>query len=224
MTLTLTRPKTVSDALVLGGAPRVHLLPGEVDEARKAKGIRSRLLGVLVGVLVLAVGGVGLASLSLASATNEQSTQQAQTAALSAELLKYGSVTSIQGQLDDIKTVQPLATEGEILWAPYVATIQATLPAGTSIKAFTAKLDVASADTPESNPLVGTHVATLSVTANGPQAALSGWLASLGSVKGVVNATPGVVAKTDTPGVYTTNVDLLLAKSVAANRFGKVAK
>ena len=225
MRLALASPS--NDALVLGGTPRAHLLPKEVAAQRKAKSLRRNLLLGLAGVVVVVIGGVAFVSIQLAAANADQLTAQSQTAALTAQQRKYGAVTSVQSQVQDIKTVQPLAVSGEILWGPYIESLQATLPAGVTIVQFDAKLAQAptsatSAPT-AATPLQGDHVATLSVTAMGPQAAISQWLAIVPSLKGVVNSNPGAVAVSP-DGQYKANVDLLIGKDVLAQRFTKVAK
>jgi len=209
-----------ADVLTLGGAPRVHLLPKEVEEQRKSRSVRRLLLTALASVVALVVIGVGIASLGLGSATSGQATEQARSAALSAQLNKYASVTSIQSTLNDIKNLQPVATDGEILWTPFIASLQGTLPAGTTISSVTAKLDPASAISAgaSANPLLNTHVATLSVTAVGSQADISAWLGNLSVLKGVANVSPGAISLAASGG-YTADVDLLLNSDVVAHPF-----
>jgi hypothetical protein len=226
MRLALASPS--SDALVLGGTPRAHLLPKEVAAQRKAKSLRRNLLLGLAGVVIIVIGGVAFVSIQLAAANADQLTAQSQTAALTAQQRKYGAVTSVQSQVQDIKTVQPLSVSGEILWGPYIESLQATLPAGVTIVQFDAKLaqvptNATAAAPTTATPLQGDHVATLSVTAMGPQAAISQWLAIVPSLKGVVNSNPGAVAVSP-DGRYKANVDLLIGKGVLAQRFTKVAK
>lgn len=227
MRLALASPS--ADALVLGGTPRAHLLPKEVALARRAKSIRRNLLLGLAGVVVIVIGGVAFVSIQLASANADQLTAQSQTAALTAQQRKYGAVTSVQGQVQDIQAVQPLAVTGEILWGPYLASLQSTLPAGVTIVQFDAKLAQPSANAGASGASAsanakGDNVATLTVTAMGPQAAISQWLAAVPSLKGVLSSNPGAVAVSP-GGLYKADVDLLIGKDVLAQRFTtKVAK
>jgi hypothetical protein len=214
----MSRTNPTGDVLELGAVPRVHLLPAEVIAQRKAKGLRQRLLTILVGVVVLVGVAVGVASLGLASATSEETLEQTHSAALLAQAATFSSVTDIQNQLDDINRLQPAVTSNEILWSDFVASVATTLPSGTSITAFSAALEPIVA-TPETDPLKGKHVATLNITALGPQSSVSDWLARLLSVPGVVDATPGDVALSATPGLYIVKVELLISTDVLANRF-----
>jgi len=207
-----------SEALVLGGIPRVHLLPPEIEGQRKVKAFRRSLLAglaVTILVVIVAVGGV---SLFLGTAVAGQANEQAQGVLLATQLKKYSSVTGVQSQVDAITVAQPVGVTGEILWAPFMASLQATLPAGITLTSFTAQLDAAG-KTSTTNPLVNDHVATISVTAQGPQAVLTGWLAQLTGIKGIVGATPGAFSISPDPAQYVVNVDLLIGSDATAHRF-----
>ncbi len=206
------------DGLELGAVPRVHLLPPEVEGQRKVKAFRRSLLaGLAFAVLavIIATGGV---SLLLAGALAAQAVEQAQAVSIATQLKKYSSVTGVQTQVDAITAAQPVAVDREILWSPFMATLQATLPAGVVVTSFTAQLNPAGT-TVTTNPLVGDHVATISVTARGPQSVLTDWLGQLTTVKGVVGATPGAFSISPDPAQYVVNVDLLINSDVTAHRF-----
>lgn len=222
----ITLGRASNDSLVFGGVPQVHLLPTEIDEQRKAQAFRRKLLIGLGAVVAIAIVATGVASFGLASANSAQALEQERTASLTAEQSKYAAVTSVQGQVSDIQAVQPIAVGGEILWAPYVESVRATLPGDTTITAFKAVMTptVAAASGTVVNPLDADHVAVLSVTALGPQTSVQAWLAQLPSVKGVVGATPGAVTFSPTTGLYSADVDLQVSKDVIATRFAKGAK
>ncbi len=205
-------------ALELGGIPRVHLLPPEIEGQRRDKAVRRSLLRGLVAAVLLVIVAIGGVSLLLSTAIVNQATEQAQGSLLATQLKKYSAVIGIQSQVDAITTAQPVGVTGEILWAPFIASVQATLPTGTAITSFTASLD-AVGDDGTTKPLVGDHIATISVTAQGPQDILTGWLAQLTSIKGVVGATPGEFAISPDPGQYVVNVDLFVNNDVVADRF-----
>lgn len=207
-----------AEGLVLGGVPRVHLLPPEVEGQRKVRAFRRSLLTGLAASVIVVILAIAATSLLLTSAVAQQADEQARGLLLATQLKKYSAVTGVQAQVDAITAAQPVAVQGEILWAPFVATLQASLPAGTSITSFTAKLDQAGTDA-ATNPLLGAHVATLSVTAEGPQDILTTWLGQLTTLKGVVNSNPGAVAISPDPGLYVVNVDLLIGTDVIADRF-----
>lgn len=215
----MSAPRKDGDTLELGGLPRVHLLPPEIEVQRKVRAFRRSLLLGLAAAMIVAVAAIGGVSLLLAGTVAAQQQEQTQGLLLASQLKKYSAVTGIQTQVDAITAAQPIAVQGEILWQPFIASLQGTLPAGTSITSLIAKLDSADpAGAPATTPLKGDHVATLSVTAVGPQDALTTWLSQLPSLKGVVTSTPGDVS-VSSAGVYVANVDLLLGSDVVAERF-----
>jgi hypothetical protein len=206
--------------IVLGGPPRVHLLPPEIEGQRKVRAFRRSALAVLAASVLVVIVAIGATSLLLAAALAQQSSEQAQGLQLATQIKKYSSVTGVQTQVDNVTAAQPIAVKGEILWEPYIASIQSTLPAGVVITSIVAKLDPAlESGATKSNPLNGDHVATVSVTAIGPQAGVTAWLTELVTLKGVVTATPGAVAVSPDPALYVANVDLLLSAAMVADRF-----
>ena len=208
------------DGLEFGGITRVHLLPPEIEGLRKVRATRRSLLGALAASVLVVIVAVGAVSILLASAIQAQAGEQQAGVRMAVELKKYSSVTGVQNQVDAILAAQPVGVVGEILWTPFIASVQATLPAGATITNFIARLDVLDApDGTAAVPLTGDHVATVSVTAQGPQDVLTGWLAQLTTIKGVVGATPGDFSIDEASGEYVVNVDLLVNSDVVADRF-----
>lgn len=207
------------DALALGAIPRAHLLPLEVKAYQKAQGGRRLLITGLVGMIAVVVLAIGTVSFGLLNTNAKLSAEQARTASLTAEQSKYSSVVTVQNQVSDITSVQPIAATGEILWQPYVASLQGTLPADTTITAFTAELD-SSTDAPvEAGPLEGKHIATVTITADSPKAPISDWLDNLAKLPGFVDATPGSVVLVPESSRYTVSVVLHVDADAMANRF-----
>lgn len=220
--ITLGRP-SADASLILGGMPRVRLLPREVGEGQKTRTLRRRLLAGLVIVVVLAILSTVAATLVLFTSNAQLASEQSRSTLLAASRVKYADVTKLQSQVDQIVTSQPLADAGEILWAPYLQEIQASLPAGTTITAFTASTATATSVT---NALTPTHIADVKITADSPQQPISDWLDNLAKVKGFVAALPGSVTRVETTGHYTVEVDLLVNSDALSERFApvKVAK
>lgn len=216
--ITLGRP-SVDASLILGGMPRVHLLPKEVGEGQKSRALRRRLLAGLVIVVVLAILATVGATLALFTANAQLANEQSRSALLATSRTKFGDVTKLQGQVDQIDASQPLAADGEILWAPYLQEIQASLPADTTITAFTASTATATAAT---DALTPTHIADVKITADSPQQPISDWLDNLAKVKGFVAAVPGSVTLVQETGRYTVEVDLLVNSDALSQRFAPV--
>jgi hypothetical protein len=217
----MSTAKTTNDGVVLSGVPRVHLLPQEFVEARTAGVVRKRLIVGIIAAAVLVGAGAAAATYQLGVANSALAAEQARTALLGVETAKYGPVTTIQTQVGAITVAQPIASTGEILWGPYMAKVQATLPAGTGITAFTAKLADSAVVGTVPKPMEAPHIAVLSLTADSPQASVSDWLDNLAKLPGFVSATPGNVVRVAETGRYTVNVDLLLDKDVLSLQFDK---
>ena len=211
---------SVDSSLVLGGIPRVRLLPREVQEGHKARALRRRLLvGLAVAGALAILATVGV-TFTLATANAQLASEQSRSALLAASRAKFADVTKLQSQVDQIVAAQPLAAGNEILWAPYLESIKATLPSGTSITAFTAQLvDPKAGATAATDPLAPKHIADVKITADSPQQPISDWLDNLAKVKGFVAAMPGSVTLVTESNHYTVEVDLLVNTDVLAKRF-----
>ena len=179
------------------------------------------MIVVLIGSLAAVVVAAGGASVALVTANSGLAADQANSGTLLAQQSKYRPVTTVQTQVNDIRVMQPIAASGEILWEPFAASVQATLPSGTTITGIDARLETAATVAAVSVPLQGVHVATVTITANSPQAPISNWLDNLASIKGFVDATPGSVALDPQTGRYIVTVTLHVNTSALADRFVK---
>ena len=213
--------KAVAETLVLGGVPRVHLLPSEVLDRKKARAMRRKLAVVLVVVLVAIAAGVGLASVLLVGAQSSLTSAQTEAANLAHQRSQYGAVTQVQADAKAIQASQTLATATEIDWQPYLVKVGKTLPGGTHIQAITASIDPPVTGTDVStDPLQGTRVATVEVTVISPQASIAGWLVKLPSLPGFVDAEPKSVSINSTDsGGYTVVVDIHVNSDALSGRF-----
>jgi hypothetical protein len=212
------------EGLVIGGEPRVHLLPPQVLLNRKGKVIRRRLGFGVVAVVVLVAAGFGLASLALANSQSNLLSAQNQTSTILQEQTKFGDVLKVKSDAAAIQSSQKLATAQEILWAPFYASFEAALPAGATITSLSVTLDnplgTTLPATPSLGPVQGAHIATVEGTLTMPQGAISGWLDSLGNLKGFVDVTPNSVTASQ-GGVYTVSITMHINSDVLANRFAK---
>jgi hypothetical protein len=210
--------------LTIGGEPRVHLLPAEVIGRRKVKLLKRRLL-IAGGLVVVIVGaGYGLATYTLATSQSQLAAAQSATAALVTQQATYGAVTKVNSDIDSIVQSQKTATAQEILWAPYLQSIEATLPGDGSITAFSAGLDAPFGGVPSSatsaTPLQGPRIATITLTVNMVQSEIPAWLNTLPSLKGFVDATPNSVTA-GAPGSYVLEATIHINSDAVSGRFAK---
>jgi hypothetical protein len=212
------------EGLVIGGEPRVHLLPPQVLITRRGKVIRRRLGFGVIAVIVLVAAAFGAASLALANSQANLLTANNQTNTILQEQLKYGDVLKVKSDAAAIQSSQKVATAQEILWSPFYASFEGTMPAGSSITSLSVSLDdplgTTQLTTPTLGPVQGAHIATVQGTLTMPQGAISGWLDSLGSLKGFVDVTPNSVTAT-AGGIYTVTITMHINSDVLANRFIK---
>lgn len=207
--------------LVIGGEPRVHLLPKEVIERKKSKAVNRRLGFGVVGVVVIVGLGLAAATLEMTSAQSSLDSAQAQSVALLSQRAKYGAVTKIKADAAAIQASQKLATAQEIAWQPYFLSIQNTLPAGASITSITAGIDSPfAAPSTATVPLEGPRIATVKATLSMQQATISSWLDSLANLKGFVDANPDSV-NIAADGSYVVSVTIHVNSDALANRFTK---
>ena len=206
------RPAFGAVALSIGGEPRVHLLPLEVTERKNLRRLKRRL-GVAAIATVAVVGlAYGAVTVSLASAQGDLTTAQQQTAQLSAQQAKFSAVTKVKSDSAAIQAAQKATTSTEVVWKKYVAAIEASLPAGSSISDFTGSVDAPLGAAPaaaNAATLGAPHVATIQLTTEMNQNPIGGWLTTLPALKGFVDATPdSITLKAD--GTYTVVVTIHL--------------
>jgi Tfp pilus assembly protein PilN len=220
--ITLGKPgsKNTADSLVVGGVPRVHLLPPEIEVQKRARSQRQGLLAALVVVIASVVVGFGVATFALIGANASLATEQARATAYVAASNEYSPVLKVQRQMSDITAAQPLAASGEISWLPFLSSVKGTLPPGMTVTDFEARLDTAAEqDAVATTPLAAPHVATLDITTTTSTMPISDWLDRLKTVKGYVDATPGSVNLDQTTGIYTVQVQLHVNAKAESKRF-----
>ena len=207
--------------MIIGGEPRVHLLPPEVIARKKGRVVRRRLgMGFVAVILAVAVG-LGLATLSMASTQGQLSVAQAQTTSILQQQEKYSDVLKVKADAASIQAAQKQATAQEISWQPFIQRFEATLPVGASITGITASIDSPfEVAPPVTDPLEGPRVATVVATLSMQQSTIAGWLNSLPALKGFVDVTPNSIALGN-GGAYVVSITLHINKDALANRFTK---
>jgi hypothetical protein len=207
-------------SIALGGEARVHLLPTDVQERKKLRLLKRRLISGVAVAVVLVLAAYGLASATLAGAQNDLAAARTATTQLVTQQSKYSAVTKVQADIASIQASQKTGTAQEILWAKYVAELQALLPAGASITSVNAKIDspFSSAAAAPAVPLQGPHIATVNLTQSMDQSTIPAWLNSLTTLSGYVDNSLDSV--TNAGGTtYTVAVTIHIDESAFSNRF-----
>jgi Tfp pilus assembly protein PilN len=212
--------------LVLGGVPRVNLLPPEVGQATKARSLRAGLSLLVVAAMVVVGAGYGLASLHASTAQQALDHVNQRTVELLAQQKKYVEVRKVTSDLALTTAARQVGSSTEVNWKSYLELIQASLPGGTTIVTFTATTGSPLMEFVQPTvPLQGERIAELSfsaITESLPD--VPAWLNALASLKGFVDASPGSVTL-GSDGSYTAAVTMHINEEALANRFpGPAAK
>lgn len=216
-------PARRAEILVIGGEPRVDLLPPEVRKERNAKVTRRRLALGIAGVIVIVVVGAGAASAFALQAQTRLLDEQARTTYLLTQQGKYGEVRSVQDEVNLAQAAQRVGASTEIDWKKYLDRVRTTLPASVGIDTVTVDSATPLAlYTQSTAPLQGARVATVSFTAKSSVLPdVPTWLNALATLPGFADAIPGSV-KLDVPsGVYTVNITMHVNDAAFAHRFDK---
>lgn len=180
--------RTRKSELVIGGSPRVDLLPPEVRLARRGAGARN----ALTVLLIVSVGAVVAATIfggSLAVAANANlAAEQAQTNAILKQQEKYIAVRKVTTETAAITAAQRIGTSTEIDWRATIQSIGSALPAGGSLSGATIKsaspvTQLTQATEVLSQPRIATVL--LNATSKSLTDAAT-WIAAVYKVKGVV--------------------------------------
>lgn len=211
--------------LVVGGEPRVDLLPQEIKVKRKGKIVRRRLGFLVILVAVIVVGASALVRAQAIQAKSDLSIAQANTQSILFQQRKYGEVSKIQKQVDTIQAAQQVGTSTEINWKNYLISVQATLPPNVTLDSVNIDSATPFASYAQASaPLQGERIATLSFTAISstlPQ--VPQWLIALATLPGYADANPGSVNRTET-GSYSVNITMHINQAAFTNRFATAGK
>ena len=119
--------KVVRDP-VIGGDPRVDLLPPEVTAEQKGRRLRRSLAVAVVGVVVLTGSGIAAATWEAERSQASLAVVQARTATLLAAQGEYIEVRRAQEEVDATLAARRLAASVDIDWTAYLQQIRARLP------------------------------------------------------------------------------------------------
>jgi hypothetical protein len=212
--------------LVIGGEPRVHLLPAEVVERKNLRALKRKLLTYGAIVVVLVIVAYGVATFMLSTAQSQLDSARADTASLLVQQAKYGQVTKVNTDIDAIKSAQTSTTTQEIMWAPLVQSLEGTLPPDASLASVTASLDSpigssttsAGTSATPSIPLQGPRIATVTVDVTMSQSEVPGWIDRLPTIKGYVDAEVASVTQSGS-GDYAVDATIHLNAQAVSGRF-----
>lgn len=214
---------TSASELVLGGSPRVELMPPEVTKRVKAQSTRRLLVLVLVLALVAVGGGYAAATLRNLSAQAALAAAQAETTRLLTDQQTYLDAALIADAVEAIEEAREIGTSTQFGWQAIYNQVRAVLPPGAVIDMVTfagpPPWGETAAETP--GPLVVPGLATVTMTvmtASVPDAAAL--LRALATVTGFADAT---IQTATGPGTYVTTLTLTLDEAALAANLESIA-
>lgn len=207
--------------LVVGGEPRVDLLPPEMRRARKDATIRAGMLVLLAGLVVAVVAGSFGTSLLAAAAEAELATEQAKTTELFQQQQEFIEVRQNTQQIALVEAAVRVGSSTLVDWETLFATLTAAFPENTSVQSFTIQSATPLLGLPQAvTPLARPGIATIVFEVRTPTLLESEvWVRSLSSIDGVADVDAEWVRFASDP--YVTRVAVWVDESVLMSPVGK---
>lgn len=151
-----------SAGLVIGGEPRIDFLPPEIKAGNLARKTRRSLLVLVVATVAVCAAGYVFATTLAVQSQVKLAEEQAQTQQLLAEQAEYSEVRTVSGTTAAVQDARIVGSATEIMWADYLAELQASLPVDSTIETFVVDSQAALEAAPEvAVPLQDNRVATI---------------------------------------------------------------
>lgn len=213
--------KTVHDP-VIGGEPRVDLLPPEVTAEQKGRRLRRALAVAVVAVVFVTAGGIAAATWEAQRSQASLAVVEARTAELLAAQGEYAPVRRAQEEVDATVAARRLAASVDIDWTAYLQQIRSRLPGDVVIGAIV--LDAGSPWAPylqATAPLQSSRVATINLTLTSPTLpSVPEWLDDLTTLPGYADGTPTRVVLLES-GAYEVSLTLHVNSEAFSNRYAE---
>jgi hypothetical protein len=207
---------------VIGGDPRVDLLPPEITAEQKGRRLRRGLAVAVVAVVLVTGAGIAAATWEAERSQANLAVVQARTTELLAAQGEYIEVRRAQEEVDATVAARRLAASVDIDWTDYLQQIRARLPGDVVIGAVV--LDAGSPWVPyvqATAPLQPSRVATISLTLTSPTLpSVPDWLDAMATLPGYADSAPTRVALLDT-GAYEVSLTLHVNAEAFSNRFAE---
>ena len=206
--------------LVLGGSPRVHLLPPEVGDRKRGASIRRAVVMSVVGALVISGAGYAYASWLAIEATAKYDVARDETTALLAEQGKYSDLRNLRTAQQTLTDARQAGAVTEIDWNAFYSRVVPTLPAGLTITSF-----VIDSGSPTEErlvtgvPGVSPGVAKVTFVANSTSlVAAQFWVGSLKTLPEYGGSSISSITRDDA-GRISVTVEMNLTDQALSNRF-----
>lgn len=208
------------DELVVGGEPRVDLLPTEVRKRRKDKATRRALGWGVIGTVALVVAATLASTVGAIIGQSQLLDAQGRTADLLSEQAKYAIVRQVQAQVDTATAAREVGGSTDIDWKGYLQNIRAIIPADVAIDSVS--VETASPFTAYAEPtapLQEPRLGTLTLSLTSPDLpSVPAWLEAMKEMPGYADGSPGSITRSDT-GAYNVGLTIHVNGGALSNRF-----
>lgn len=212
-------PLQTEPRLLLGGEPRVQLLPPTVAAREKVRGAQRMVVLLVVAAVAVAGAMYGLGVYLSASAQAGLESEQGVTQDILKQQANYKAGADAADMVQQLQQAQQVATSLEVDWAPILRTFQASLPAGASMANVTVENQAPweQALVPEGalrTPRIA--VVSLVIASPGP-IDVSTMAAAMSDIQGRADVKAQSVQVTG--GAWRTTIDLTLDSDALSGRF-----
>ncbi len=214
--------------------PRVNLLPPEVHEIRRFRRVQYGLGGAVVAAIGIVVLMLVLALGAVSSAQQRVDTTQAEQARLQGRLTKLNGVRQVYAQVAASETQLRTAMGGEVQWSHYLNDLSLTIPKNVWLTNLTVSLaagsgagsGAAAGSAPgASNPLATPGVGTLTATGTTfSHDDVASWLESLARQKGYADPyfSNSTVSATGARRTVTFSSTVTIAPAALSHRYDRL--
>ncbi len=188
-------PRTVNRP---GWGFAANLTPPELVRSYRLRRLRERLL-LAIGVAVLLVAaGFAFAFWQVRQANQRSDAEHLRTATLNAQARQYGSVTTIQGSIDQVHSQLATLLADDVDVAALMSKIQAARPSGVGVTSLTVTIGTGSGGSAGNPSTAGSldtsgaaHIGTVEVDGTGTRINdVPSFVDALAKIPGVVDVLP----------------------------------
>jgi len=219
-------------AALIGGVPRVILLPRSELDRRERERLTVAWARVVIGAILLAAVLIGAAFAWHQVAQQRLAAEQARTAALIGEIGALADVSAALQTEGDLVSYRADAMGSDLAWSGILSRVRGALPADVTLTGF----DLTPGAVPDAAAASGTEAATaaaeaavgltgtITVSSATPRE-MAPYVRALRAVQGVSGADANATATSSaTTGSYVYTIDITFDQTVYSNSYAPAAE
>jgi len=206
--------------IVVGGDARADFLPQEVRARVRGRATRRALIGLVLLTLVVIGASFAWASVAAAQSRTALADEQSRTQDLLRRQSEFAVARGLGDEVDTATAARRIASSTEVLWQPYVTSLDSVAPEGTTYTTFS--IDTGSPVEPYEQPVaplqaprIGTVVITATTTSF---EAARQWVADLESTPGFGDVTLNDATRAE-GDAFDVTITMHVTSALLADRF-----